>query len=257
MLLMWSENYSKPNRLNCQVQVTVVQLANTEWFFRLPLQATEIEVKDPNFFIETFLSPFKHCILTFEFKAWMKNCNHDPSLFGGEAKDFCWTKLYNLCKYTREKEMLANNNWGEIWSHVLIRALQILETGPRNLEESWLLLTGKNILMQGSCIGLPHSRFSACWKNMMMKEKWSKLQDIWKESIFQGKGGDDTKRILNILQITEIFLLILCKTAEMYACRKPKYSFCLRWYLPIIQIIIKGLTGYVSTLKAALPFRGT
>lgn len=142
----WSDlkNALKPNRLNCQVQVTVIQLANTEWFFHLPLQVAEIEVKDLNFFIETFLSPFKHCILTFEFKAWMKNCNHDPSLFGGlEQKIFVELRFYNLCKYTREKEMLTNNNWGEIWSHILIRALQILKTGPRDLEESWLLQTDR------------------------------------------------------------------------------------------------------------------
>lgn len=144
MLLIRSEKCSKPIRLNCQVQVTVVQLANIEWFFHLPLQAAEIEVKDPNFFIETFLSPFKHCILTFEFKAWMKNCNHDPSLFWEvEQTIFVEPRLYNLCKYTREKEMLANNNWGEIWSHVLIRALQILKTGPKDLEESLLLWTGQ------------------------------------------------------------------------------------------------------------------
>lgn len=110
----------------------------------LPLQVAEIEVKDLNFFIETFLSPFKHCILTFEFKAWMKNCNHDPFLFGGgEQKIFVELRFYNLCKYPREKEMLTNNNWGEIWSRILIRALQILKTGPKDLEESWLLQTGR------------------------------------------------------------------------------------------------------------------
>lgn len=143
MLLIWSEKCAKPKRLNCQVQVTVVQLANTGWFFHLPLQAVEIEVKDPNFFIETFLSPFKHCILTFAFKAWMKNCNHDPYLFGGEQKILVELRLYNLCKYTIQKEMLANNNWGEIWSRVLIRALQTLKIGPKDLEEIWLLQTGK------------------------------------------------------------------------------------------------------------------
>lgn len=130
---------SKLNRLNCQVQVTVVQLANTEWFFPLPLYTAEIEVKDPNFFIETSLSPFKHHILTFEFKAWRKNCKHDPPLVGGGNKRFfVELRLYNLCKYTREKEMLPNSNWGEIWSHVLIRALQTLQVGPKELEESWL-----------------------------------------------------------------------------------------------------------------------
>lgn len=74
----------------------------------------------------------------------MKNCNHDPSLFWeGEQTIFVELRLYNLCKYTREKEMLANNNWGEIWSHVLIRALQILNDGPEDLEESLLLQTGQ------------------------------------------------------------------------------------------------------------------
>lgn len=208
MILIWSEKYSKPNRVNCQVQVTVVQLANTEWFFHLPLQAAEIEVKDPNFFIETFLSPFKHCILTFEFKAWMKNCNHDPSFFGGEAKDFCWTKLYNLCKYTRENEMLANNNWGEIWSHILIRALQILETGPRDLEESWLLLTGKFFLILGSCIGLPYSRFSfeRIWR---WRKNEVNCKTFGRKASFKGK-------VVMILEEVWIF----------YRSQKYFYSYC-------------------------------
>lgn len=75
-----------------------------------PLQAREIEVKDPNFFIETSLSPFKHHILTFEFKAWRKNCKHNPPLVGGKQKTFVELRLYDLCKYTREKEMLPNSN---------------------------------------------------------------------------------------------------------------------------------------------------
>lgn len=37
-----------------------------------------------------------------------------PSLLGGKLKVIVELRFYNLCKYTRENEVLLNHNRGEI-----------------------------------------------------------------------------------------------------------------------------------------------